>query len=103
VDAGASTTNTHSALCSRVRTKNPFLSILLHFFFFDDEMVKGNKQTTNTVMEIREMRALIERMFGELNASVNDQNPHIDSKEDEETRKKKMKEDEETRKKKMKE
>nr|XP_009609902.1 uncharacterized protein LOC104103685 [Nicotiana tomentosiformis] len=31
-------------------------------------MVKGNKQTTNTAMEIREMRALIERLFGELNA-----------------------------------
>ncbi|XP_059304514.1 uncharacterized protein LOC132056373 [Lycium ferocissimum] len=31
-------------------------------------MVKGNKQTTNTATEIKEMRALIEKLFGELNA-----------------------------------
>lgn len=31
-------------------------------------MVKANKQTTDTAAEMKEMRALIERLFAELNA-----------------------------------
>lgn len=33
-------------------------------------MVKGKQQSTNTATEMREMRALIERLFGELNARL---------------------------------
>lgn len=61
----------YSSLLQSEGKKTPQAPLCILFYSSPcSEMFKGNKKITTAAMEMTEMRALIEKLFGELNARL---------------------------------